>query len=116
MMCKPPLELVLSLFMKLAWINCVANVSFFINASGEWLLNPDLGGLPQSQIVIEILEDIEVNDALLHALRKLKYQGYTLALDDFELTDANRALLALADIVKFDISTGLPHCAHSTPL
>ena len=80
----------------------------FINASGEWLLNPDLGGLPQSQIVIEILEDTEVNDVLLSALRKLKHQGYTLALDDFELTDANRALLALADIVKFDISTGLP--------
>ncbi|MCG7588861.1 MULTISPECIES: EAL domain-containing protein [unclassified Halomonas] len=80
----------------------------FNNASGEWLLNPDLGGLPQSQIVIEILEDTEVNDVLLSALRKLKHQGYTLALDDFELTDANRALLALADIVKFDISTGLP--------
>ena len=80
----------------------------FINASGEWLLNPDLDGLPKEQIVIEVLEDTAVSDALLTALRQLKTQGYTLALDDFELTDANRSLLALADIIKFDISTGLP--------
>lgn len=80
----------------------------FINASSEWLLNPDLSGLPADQIVIEILEDTQVNEPLLAALRRLKAQGYTLALDDFEPDAANSALLSMADIIKFDISTGLP--------
>ncbi|GGC83573.1 EAL and HDOD domain-containing protein [Vreelandella lutescens] len=80
----------------------------FINASGDWLLNPDLISLPADQIVIEVLEDTQVNEPLLAALRRLKALGYTLALDDFEPNAANRPLLNIADIIKFDISTGIP--------
>jgi len=80
----------------------------FINASEQWLLNPDLDGLPTNQIVIEVLEDTQPSEPLIAALRQLKAKGYTLALDDFEPTSANSALLNLADIVKFDISVGLP--------
>ncbi|WP_404377643.1 EAL and HDOD domain-containing protein [Vreelandella aquamarina] len=80
----------------------------FINASEQWLLNPDLDGLPANQIVIEVLEDTQPSEPLIAALRQLKAKGYTLALDDFEPTSANSALLNLADIVKFDISVGLP--------
>ena len=80
----------------------------FINASGDWLLNPDLSGLPTDQIVIEVLEDTQASGPLLEALRQLKAQGYTLALDDFEPHTSNSPLLNMADIIKFDISTGLP--------
>ncbi|GGW36307.1 MULTISPECIES: EAL and HDOD domain-containing protein [Halomonadaceae] len=80
----------------------------FINASHDWLLNPDLAGLPADQIVIEILEDTQPSEPLTDALRRLKKQGYRLALDDVEPNSANQGLMPFADIVKFDISVGLP--------
>ncbi len=56
-----------------------------------------------NQYVIEILEDIEVDDELIGALKEAKTQGAKLALDDFIL-DANSApLLHFVDIVKVDV-------------
>jgi hypothetical protein len=61
--------------------------------------------LPPSpkQVVIEVLESVEGDGEILAALRHIKSQGYTVALDDFVLTDATRPLLDLADIIKLDM-------------
>ncbi len=53
--------------------------------------------------VVEILEDVAVDDALLEICRELKQQGYTIALDDFKPAgDGVNALVDLADIIKVD--------------
>lgn len=80
----------------------------FINASAEWLTNPDLTGLPSQQIVIEVLEDTPPTKEIIDALHYIKSQGYKLALDDFILDEYNHTFLPLCDIVKFDIANGLP--------
>ncbi|CAD5259994.1 MULTISPECIES: EAL and HDOD domain-containing protein [Halomonadaceae] len=80
----------------------------FINASADWLINPDLTGLPSQQIVIEVLEDTSPTKEVIDALHYIKSQGYKLALDDFILDEHNHAFLPFCDIVKFDISNGLP--------
>lgn len=53
--------------------------------------------------VIEILEDVKPEKALLAACRNLAKNGYTLALDDFIFHDSLEPLMELADIIKFDL-------------
>ncbi|WP_396586339.1 EAL and HDOD domain-containing protein [Bermanella sp. R86510] len=53
--------------------------------------------------VIEILENIEVDDELIKALKVAKREGAKLALDDFILNHNSAPLLHLVDIVKIDV-------------
>lgn len=59
----------------------------------------------REQLVIEVLENITVDDELLRCLANLRKDGYTVALDDFELTEETLPLLDHADIVKLDVLT-----------
>ena len=63
--------------------------------------------LPSERTVIEVVEDVPVTPALLVGLRALRARGFTIALDDYVLTDATRPLLAVADRIKIDV-LGLP--------
>ena len=84
----------------------------FFNVPREWILNPDLLPPVTEHIVLEILEDIEADEEVVHALRHMKSLGYRIALDDFVLTEANRQLLEFADIVKIDMLNS-PICENS---
>ncbi|MBZ5487970.1 EAL domain-containing protein [Halomonas aquamarina] len=77
----------------------------FINASHQWLTDPDLRGLPADQIVIEVLENTPATDEVIASLQHLRQQGYTIALDDFVANEDSEKLLPYCDIVKIDIST-----------
>jgi c-di-GMP phosphodiesterase len=59
--------------------------------------------LPPSRVVLEVLEDVVVDEAVLEGLRLLKGAGYRLALDDFTSEHADPRLLELADSVKVDL-------------
>jgi EAL and modified HD-GYP domain-containing signal transduction protein len=73
----------------------------FINFTRELLLGDYYTLLPRGTVV-ELLEDIEPDDDVLNACRRLKAGGYRLALDDLSSTDGYGALLDVADIVKVD--------------
>jgi len=74
----------------------------FINFTRNLLLQDVASLLPPDQVTVEVLENIEADDEVTAACRRLKDAGYALALDDFVLTDPNHPLLDLADIVKID--------------
>ena len=75
----------------------------FINLTRDLLLNGVAGALPHASTVIEILEDIEPDEAVIKKCQELKEAGYTLALDDYTIhNEAQEPLLELADIVKVD--------------
>jgi EAL and modified HD-GYP domain-containing signal transduction protein len=57
----------------------------------------------QSQLVLEILEDIELDKQVLAGIVRLKHQGYTIALDDFIFYPHLKPLVQIADIVKLDV-------------
>lgn len=69
--------------------------------------------------VLEILETVEVDEALVGGVARLKEQGYRLALDDFVWRPEADPLLDLVDVVKVDMLTASPeeveltivHCA-----
>ncbi len=75
----------------------------FINLTRNFILGDQPLPAMGDRIVLEILEDIEVDDALLAAIKKLSSQGYTIALDDFLYQPNLQPLVDLADIIKIDL-------------
>jgi c-di-GMP-related signal transduction protein len=75
----------------------------FINFTQD-LLEKNLPlNFPPAKIVVEILENVEPTPAVISVCRKLKQNGYTLALDDFVYNRKFEPLLELAKFVKIDI-------------
>ncbi len=81
----------------------VGNRPAFINLTYDFLIGehaiPDL----RNQLVLEILEDVEVTEELVAAVKKLSDSGYMIALDDFIYHDKMLPLVEIADIIKIDI-------------
>jgi len=59
----------------------------FVNCSREMLLDNLFGLLNPRCFVLEILEDVEVDDALVKAVAHYKARGFEIALDDFIFND-----------------------------
>jgi len=74
----------------------------FINCTRKVLLEDLMDTLPRQLAVVEVLEDVEPDDAIIAACQRLKNQGYILALDDFVYHENFEPLLDLADIIKVD--------------
>ncbi len=77
------------------------SVPLFINFTESLLFNPP--PFDKDSFVIELLETIEPSEEIYQQVKKLKEQGYTIALDDFINSDAMIPLLHMADIVKVDV-------------
>ena len=74
----------------------------FVNFTEKMITEKIPAMFPKKTIMVEILEDIEPNAAVVSACREMAKQGYTLVLDDFIYKPEMKPLLALARIVKFD--------------
>lgn len=61
--------------------------------------------MPPEAIVIELLESVEPTLELIEECRKLRSQGYTIALDDFVWAPQFEALTQIAQLIKVDIRT-----------
>ncbi len=75
----------------------------YVNVSRDFLLSVRPLPLPARHVVLELIEDQEVDDALLEVLEALVEQRFTIALDDFSLTPETELLLKYARIVKLDV-------------
>ncbi|HEX4004082.1 MAG TPA: EAL domain-containing protein [Candidatus Acidoferrales bacterium] len=80
----------------------------FINCTRGVLLNEYMTLLPPQQTVVEILENITEDVAVLAACRTLQSSGYLIALDDFTENDPRTTLAAVADIIKVDFRLTAP--------
>jgi c-di-GMP-related signal transduction protein len=75
-----------------------------INFPMELLVDlPDLP-LPPDLVVIEVLEDVRAEPAVVENIRKLKARGHRIALDDYSPQVSDPRLLEFADIVKLEIT------------
>lgn len=75
----------------------------YVNVSRDFLLSVRPPPLPATRVVLELLEDQVVDDALLGVLDELVAAGFTIALDDFRLTPATERLIRYARIIKLDV-------------
>ena len=74
----------------------------FINCTRKVLVKDFFSVLPKEQAVVEVLENVVPDEAIIDACRRLKKQGYILALDDFVYHKNYEPLLEMADIIKVD--------------
>ena len=75
----------------------------FLSCTSEFLASDLIDVLPAQQMVLEILETVELNDALAQRCRALQRRGFRIALDDVrELTPEVSAFLPYVDLVKID--------------
>ena len=76
----------------------------FVNMPGDFLTGKSSVPLNPAQVVIEVLETVAPTPDVIAGIEKLKGDGYTIALDDFEYRSELQPFIALADLVKLDIS------------
>ncbi len=75
----------------------------FVNLTRQMLLGDFASLLPAQSVVLEILEDVSVDKDVVDACKRLKEQGYALALDDFTSWSGADALMPYARYVKVDV-------------
>ena len=74
----------------------------FVNFTRGLLLDDYASLLPPEVMVVELLEDVDPDEAVIRACQRLKREGYRLALDDFRQRPNDHRLVELADIIKVD--------------
>ncbi len=93
-------------------INLVTNFGFdvvtgghtaFINLSKDFLTGNKPLPLPSDKVVLEVLEDTIVDQALINGLKKLSSENYAIALDDFVYSEEWEPVLPLVDYIKVEI-------------
>ncbi len=81
----------------------------FINFTEDLIIKGTPQLFPKEKLMVEILEDVEPTDDIVASCKKLKDEGYELALDDFVYAKKFDELLQLSDIIKIDFRlTPLP--------
>jgi c-di-GMP phosphodiesterase len=75
----------------------------FVNCTREFLLDGQVELLPAKKVVIEVLETVGTDEAVVSACRRLTQRGYQLALDDYVDDPSFDALLHTVGIVKLDV-------------
>jgi len=110
-------QVLLNSFMEIGLNELVGSHKAFFNLTRNFIINSDLIPPVNDQLVLEILEDIEVDDELIQAVKTLKKKGYTIALDDFIYHEKMQPLVELADIIKIDLlaisKDELYHCVNT---
>lgn len=96
-------QLLLNALVEIGLENLVGHQLAFINFTRRYLMDEGLLPLDKSQIVLEVLEDIEPDDEFIQALRRVSAAGYHIALDDFAFSEKYEALVAVARTVKLDV-------------
>lgn len=74
----------------------------FLNCTREALVDDLASLLPPHSVVLEVLEDVEPDQAVVNACQTLKRRGYQISLDDYVPREGMESLIAIADYIKVD--------------
>jgi EAL and modified HD-GYP domain-containing signal transduction protein len=78
----------------------------FINLTREFLSGELAVPFEPSQVVLEVLETVEIDEEVLAGIIALTEAGYRIALDDFVWGAGHEQLFGLASYVKLDLLDG----------
>ena len=96
-------QVLLNTFTEFGLERIVGGHLAFVNLTRGFLVGEYPLPVPRSQVVLEVLEDIDPDEEVVEGLRKLRRRGFRIALDDFVYREEFEPMLALADIVKIDV-------------
>jgi c-di-GMP phosphodiesterase len=94
-------QVLLNAFTELSIEKVVGKHLAFVNFTRKLLQSPP--PFDRRQLVVEVLEGQHIDAAMLHSLKVLREQDYTIALDDFVLSAETQHLIPYADIIKLDV-------------
>lgn len=80
-----------------------AGATAFVNITREHLLGELYKIFDPTAVVLELLETVDGDAAVLDACERAVAEGYRLALDDYDSRESLDPLLRLASIVKLDV-------------
>jgi EAL and modified HD-GYP domain-containing signal transduction protein len=83
--------------------NLIGEKKGFINVDAEILGSGIIDLLPKSTTILELLETVEINDAVLDLCNKLRKAGYQLALDDFVYDESYEKVFDTVHYIKIDL-------------
>jgi len=75
----------------------------FINVDAEILESRIFDLIPKENMVLEILETVELTSNMVELCKKLRGEGYQLALDDFIYSEPLSPVMNAANYVKIDL-------------
>ena len=75
----------------------------FVNFTRNLIVNGIAELFPKELIAVEILEDVNPDEDVIDACKKLRSLGYRIVLDDFRYSAAMEPIIRLSDIIKVDI-------------
>ncbi len=82
--------------------NLTAGRRAFINFNRSLLVAGIPLLFPREMLGVEILEQVEPDDTVIRACRRLKRAGYMVVLDDFVFKEKFRPLIDVASLIKID--------------
>ncbi|MEZ0449854.1 EAL domain-containing protein [Cellulomonas sp. ICMP 17802] len=89
----------------------------FVNVTRSFLVDDRLLPAHADRLVLEVVESVEADAAVLAGLGRLRSRGYRIAIDDFAAEPDQLAMMPYADFVKIDcrdvhrLGTGLVQLA-----
>lgn len=92
----------------IGWDRLGGGRPLYLNVGSGLLFDSVLEMTPPEVTVLEVLERITVDGALVERLRELRERGFRLALDDFVPGSAAETLVEHVDVVKVDV-LAVPH-------
>lgn len=76
----------------------------FINVDAELLMSELVHVLPQTRVVLEVLESVEPSDEVVARCAELRQKGFSIALDDVDgMSERVRRFAPVANIIKVDL-------------
>jgi EAL and modified HD-GYP domain-containing signal transduction protein len=96
-------QVLLNTFTEFGLERIVGGHLAFINLTRGFIVGEYPLPVPRTQVVLEVLEEVEPDAEVLAGLESLRRRGFKIALDDFVYRPDRAPMLALADIVKVDI-------------
>ena len=90
-------------FMEFGIDRVIGNKRAFINLTRSFLTGDIPVPFDHSQVVLEILEDIVIDEQLINTVQGFADQGFIIALDDFIRSEELQPLVKIASIIKIDI-------------
>jgi EAL and modified HD-GYP domain-containing signal transduction protein len=96
------LQVITTSFFSIGMERLLSGTRAFINFPQDLLADERVFALPPAKTVIEILETVRPEPAVVEACRVLREKGYVLALDDFSHLQGWDRLANLVSIIKVD--------------
>lgn len=104
---KATIDLLVNTFLTIGIDRLVGRTKSFINFSELSLKSDIIEQLDPRFVIIELLEDVEITNEVIHSIGRLRKKGFKIALDDFTLKQVKQdellpSLFKKVNIIKVD--------------